>query len=103
MGSKLRHSSRSKKAGASASNKSKGATSKDGRGGPTDIDALLGRFSDALSVLATATRALSNTQEDSEPSPDHDIGEDITTLEHGLSALRAVYDEFDVGLRELRP
>jgi Zn-dependent metalloprotease len=62
----------------------------------------LGRFSDVLSVLATATRALSNTQEDSEPSPDHDIGEDITTLEHGLAALRAVYDEFDVGLRELR-
>jgi len=45
---------------------------------------------------------LSNTQADSEPSPDHDIGEDITTLEDGLSALRAVYDEFDVGIRELR-
>jgi hypothetical protein len=102
MGSKHRHSSRSRKAGASASNKLKRSASKDGRRGPTDFDALLGRFSDALSVLATATRALSNTQEDREPSPDHDIGEDITTLEHGLNALRAVYDEFDVGLRELR-
>jgi hypothetical protein len=103
MGSKLRHSSRPRKAGASASNKSKSSKSKGVRRGPSDFDALLGRFSDALSVLATATRALSNTQEDSEPSPDHDIGEDITTLEHGLSALCAVYDEFDVGLRELRP
>jgi len=69
---------------------------------PRDFDALLGRFSDALSVLVTAARALSNTQEDAEPSPGHDIGEDTTTLEHGLSALRAVYDEFDVRIRELR-
>jgi hypothetical protein len=45
---------------------------------------------------------LSSTQADSEPSPDHDIGEDIATLEHGLSALRVVYDEFDVGIREVR-
>jgi len=102
MGSKHRHSSRPGKAGASPSKKSKRSTSKDGRRSPTDFDALLGRFSDALSVLATAIRALSNTQEDTEPNPDHDIGEDITTLEHGLSALRVVYDEFDVGLRELR-
>jgi hypothetical protein len=62
----------------------------------------VGRFSDALSILATATRALSNTQADSEPSPDHDIGEDITTFEHGLNALRAAYDGFDIGIRELR-
>src|SRR5215475_8916856 len=98
MGSKLRHSSRPRKAGTSASNKSSRVTSKVVRRGPSDFDALLGRFSDALSILATATRALSNTQEDGEPSPDHDIGEDITTLEYGLSALRAVYDEFDVGI-----
>jgi hypothetical protein len=102
MGSKLRHSSRPTKASTFASNKLKRSTSKDGRRGPTDFDELLGRFSDALSVLATATRALSNTQEDTEPSPDHDIGEDITTLEHGLSALRAVYDELDVAIREVR-
>jgi len=62
----------------------------------------MGRFSDALSILATATRSLSNTQEESQPNPDHDIGEDIATLEHGLNALRAVYDELDVGIREVR-
>lgn len=54
------------------------------------------------SILAAATRSLSNTQEDCEANPDHGIGEDVTTLEHGLRALRAVYDEFDVGIRELR-
>jgi hypothetical protein len=102
MGSKPRHSSRRKKAGTSVTRKSKPSSSNVVRRSPPDFDELLGRFSDALSILATATRALSNTQEDSEPSPDHDIGEDIATLEHGLSALRAVYDEFDVGIRELR-
>jgi hypothetical protein len=97
MGSKPRHSSRRNKAGRSPS-----STPKTKRRNPTDFTALMGRFSDALSILATATRSLANTQEDSEPNPDHDIGEDITTLEHGLSALRAVFDELDVGIRELR-
>lgn len=102
MGSKLRHSNRLKKAGTSASKKSKRSASESSRRGPTDFDALLGRFSDAVSVLATATRALSKAHERIEPDPDHDIGEDVVTLEQGLRALRAVYDEFDVGLRELR-
>ena len=102
MGSKPRHSSRRRKAGTSVSEKSKPSRSKDARRSPTDFDALLGRFSDALSMLATATRALGNSQAAAGPSPDHDIGEEITTLEHGVSALRAVYDEFDVGIRELR-
>ena len=102
MGSKPRHSSRRRKAGTSVSEQSKSSRSKDARRSPTDFDALLGRFSDALSMLATATRALSNSQAAAGPSPDHDIGEDIATLEHGLSALRAVYDELDVGIRELR-
>ncbi len=100
MGSRHRHSSRRSKAGRSVSLKSKSARA--GRRSPTDFAALMGRFSDALSILATATRSLANTQEDSQPNPDHDIGEDITTLEHGLCALRAVYDELDVGIRELR-
>jgi Zn-dependent metalloprotease len=51
----------------------------------------MGWFSDAFSILATATRLLSNTQEEGQPNPDHDIGEDIATLEHGLNALRAVH------------
>lgn len=100
MGSKPRHSSRRRKAGSSVplEPKPSGAA----RRRPTDFTTLMGRFSDALSILATATRSLSSTQEDSQPNPDHDIGEDIATLEHGLRALRAVYDEFDVGIRELR-
>lgn len=102
MGSKPRHSSRRKKAGTSASINSKPSTSKVVHRGRADFDAMLGRFSDALCILATASRALSDAQEGSEPNRIHDIGESIITLEHGLDALRAVYDEFDVGIRELR-
>lgn len=69
---------------------------------PTDFDALLGRFSDALSMLATATRALSKIQEQRHADPDHDVGEDITTLEYGLRSLRAVYNELDIGIRDVQ-
>lgn len=102
MGSKPRHSSRRRESGRFVSIASRSKSPRAMRRGPTDFTALMGRFSDALSILATATRSLANTQEDSQPNPDHDIGEDITTLEHGVSALRAVYDELDVGIRELR-
>lgn len=71
MGSRHRHSCRPRNAGTSAFKKSKPSTSKGVRRGPSDFDALLGRFSDALSILATATRALSNTQADSEPAGGH--------------------------------
>lgn len=100
MGFKHRNSSRPVNAGGSAPLTPKSPKAKPR--GPTDFTAPMGRFSDALSILATATRSLAHTQEDSQPNPDHDIGEDIVTLEHGLSMLRAVYDELDVGIREVR-
>jgi hypothetical protein len=100
MGSKHRHSSRLVNAGSSVPRTKKSPKAKPR--GPTDFTALMDRFSDALSILATATRSLASTQEEAGPNPDHDIGEDITTLEHGVSALRSVYDELDVGIRELR-
>ena len=96
MGSKLRHSSR-RKAGGSASTKSK--SFKVERRGPTDFDALLGRFSDAMSILATA---LNLAQQNIPADPDHDISEDIYTLECGMGALRTVYNELDVAIREVR-
>ena len=98
MGSKHRHSSRRRKAGTFASHSSESSV----RRSPTDFDALLGRFSNALCILATAARALSATQEDVQGDPENDIGEHILTLEHGLSALRAVYNELDVAIREVR-
>jgi len=96
MGSKLRHSSRQRKAGTFASAKATATAPR------TDFDALLSRFSDALSVVATATRALSTAPEHMDANPDHDISEDILTLEHGLTALRLVYNALDVSIREIR-
>jgi len=101
MGSKPRHSSRRRKAGSSTPRKPKSSAAP--RRSPTDFDALLGRFSDALSILASATRALNTIEGHIEHDPDHDVSEDIYTLEHGLTALRAVYNELDVAIMEVRP
>src|SRR5690242_12799650 len=80
MGSKLRHSSRPSKAGPSSSG-SASSTKSQQRRGSTDFDALLERFSNAFSVIATAARSLTVAQAELEPIPEHDIGEDIHTLE----------------------
>lgn len=103
MGSKRRNSSRPSKAGVSPSTERQTipTATRPGRP-PTDFDALLCRFSDAMSVLATATRSLSRAQEDLPSTPEHDIGEEIVTLEAGVSALRAAYNDLDVAIRELR-
>jgi hypothetical protein len=37
-----------------------------------------------------------------EPIPEHDIGENIHTLDQGVGASRAVYNELDVSIREVR-
>jgi len=104
MGSKLRHSRRREKAGASDPRKVKttGSKKRPSRRSRTEFDALLGRFSEALSILATATRALGLAQEDLPPDSDHDIGEDVVTLERGVAALRSVYNELDLAIREVR-
>ena len=101
MGSKLRHSSRRSKAGRSSSTKSI-PTTPTPRRGATDFDALLERFSNALSIVATAARSLSLAQADLQPISGHDIGEDILTLETGVAGLRAVYNDLDVAIREVR-
>jgi hypothetical protein len=101
MGSKHRHSNRPSKAGASSS-RSVGSTKAQQGAKSTDFDALLERFSNALSVVATAARSLTLAQGELEAIPEHDIGEDIHTLEQGVAALRGVYNELDVAIREVR-
>ena len=100
MGSKLRHSSRRSKASHSSSRQISPA-SRPARLS-SDFDALLERFSNALSIIATAARALNLAQAEVQPVPGHDIGEDILTLEHGIEALRGLYNELDVAIREVR-
>jgi hypothetical protein len=69
---------------------------------PPDLDAILGRLSDSLSIVATVTNALIYAQHGTGTLTPHDVGDEIKTLEAGLTALRGVYDEMDVAIREVR-
>jgi hypothetical protein len=62
-----------------------------------------GRLSDSLSIIATAANALIHAQQPTGTVAPGDVGEEITTLEHGVRALRSAYDELDVAIRALRP
>lgn len=97
--SRSRHSS-GRKAGAFRKSSTTRANKTQAR---PDVDAILGRLSDSLSIIATATNALVHAQQPTGTVTPADVGEEITTLEHGVRALRATYDELDVALRELRP
>ncbi len=102
MGSKLRHSSRRQKAGRSSSPQSKRASPAP-RQQSVDFEALLEGFSNALAIVATAAHALTLARADLKPLPGHDIGEDVITLEHGIQALRNVYSELDLAIKEVQP
>jgi hypothetical protein len=81
------------KAGAFQARKGQGKTSH--RKPSPDLDDILDRLSNALAVIATAVTALAHAQ-DPGVVPSHHLGEEITTLEQGVTALRAVADELDV-------
>jgi hypothetical protein len=112
MGSRPLHSSRRMKAGSSVSAKSKsfktkplarkGGRTSGKRPAPPDFDAMLGRFSDPMSLIATATNAMVHAQHIPGGLNVQDVSGELVTLERGLRALRGVYDEFDVGIREVR-
>src|SRR4051812_45319379 len=99
MGSRPRHSSRRKKAGRSVSANSKsssttpavvrqrGRTSRK-QSEPPDFDAMLGRLSDAMSMIATATNAIVHAQHISGGLNVQDVSDELVTLERGLRALR---------------
>jgi hypothetical protein len=48
------------------------------------------------------SRAIADARSGLEPIPEHDIGENIHTLDQGVGASRAVYNELDVSIREVR-
>jgi hypothetical protein len=103
MGSRARHSSGRKAALRHArKGKSLSTRRKPFRSTP-DFDAILGRLSDSLSIIAAATHALTHAQQGSDGTvTPADVGEEITTLEHGVNALRGAYNEIDVAIREVR-
>lgn len=67
-----------------------------------DFNALLGDISDAMAVLATATRALIAAEQCEGTTQGQDVGNEIVTLQHGAIRLKHSYDALDVALREVR-
>jgi hypothetical protein len=67
-----------------------------------DIDEIMGRLSDAISVVATAANALLGAQEREGSTSGAEVGDEITTLLHGVRCVRRVYDSLDVAIREVR-
>ena len=68
-----------------------------------DIDEILGRLSDAISVVATAANALLGAEEREGSTAGADVGDEITTLLHGVRCIKRAYDALDVAIREARP
>jgi len=64
-----------------------------------DIDEILGRLSDAISVVATAVNALLGAEEREGSTAGADVGDEITTLLHGVRCIRRAYDALDVAIR----
>jgi len=64
---------------------------------------ILGRLSDAMSIIATATRSMAAAEQIAGSATAADVGEEIITLEHGMRVLRSAYDEMDVALRAVTP
>ena len=67
-----------------------------------DIDEIMGRLSDAISVVATAANALLGSQEREGSTTGADVGDEITTLLHGVRCVRRAYNALDVAVREVR-
>jgi hypothetical protein len=67
-----------------------------------DIDEIMG-LSDALSVVATAANALLGAQEREGSTAGAEVGDEITTLLHGVRCVRRAYDALDVAVRTVRP
>ena len=102
--SRPRHSSGRR----AASFRARKGKSKTSRRRPTpqakpDFHAILGRLSDALSIMATATRAMSAKEQEDGSTDAVSVGDEIVTLEYGVRALRAAHDEMDVALRAVLP
>jgi hypothetical protein len=67
-----------------------------------DVDEIMGRLSDAISVVATAANALLGAQEREGSTAGAEVGDEITTLLHGVRCIRRAYDALDVAVREAR-
>ena len=104
MGSRARHSS-GRKAASFRARKGKCKTSRREPAPPLkpDFEAILGRLSDSVSIIATVANALAHAEDQSGSATAYSVGEEIITLTLGVRALRVAYNELDVALRAVTP
>jgi hypothetical protein len=106
MGSRARHSSGRKAASRHArktnrphARKGKRSTSRV-KAPRHDVVAILSQFSDSLSIISTATKALIHAQQGTGTLVPKDAGEEIITLEYGVRRLRSAFGMLEAGIRE---
>jgi hypothetical protein len=68
-----------------------------------DVGEIMGRLSDAISVVATAANALLGVQEREGSTAGPEVGDEITTLLHGVRCVRRAYDALDAVMHTMRP
>ena len=66
-----------------------------------NLDAILGRFADALSFVSTATHTLISAEDRIHVATRYDASETLHTLTHGLNELNRVYNDLDRAIMEL--
>jgi hypothetical protein len=67
-----------------------------------DIGEIMGRLSDAISVVATAANALLGAQEREGSTAGTEVGDEITTLLHGVRCVRRAYNALDAAVHTAR-
>jgi len=104
MGSRARHSS-GRKAASFRARKGKCKTSRR-QPNPqpaTDPHEILGRLSEALSIIATATSALEAAQDPTLTEDAAEMGDKIACLVRGLAEFRRAYTDMDIALLAVTP
>ena len=64
-----------------------------------DMHAILSLLSDAIAFVTTVGQALLRAEEHDGTLRGKNIGNELVALEHGIGALRHVYDELDLAIR----
>jgi hypothetical protein len=101
MGSSRRRHSTVRKAGAFRARKGKTTQPKPPLPTKTDFRELLGRLSDAISIIATATSALEAAQDPTVMEDAAEVADKIHCLVRGVAEVRRIYDDLDHAIMEL--
>ena len=101
MGSRARNSTGRKATSAARKGKRSAVPRKPSESSSPDFEAILGRLSDALAIIATATSAMEAGQALTAVTDAAEPADKIFCLGRGVGDLRRVYNELDVAILEV--